>query len=295
MYWVLSLFVLLGDCWLAPVVSTVGQQSEKWIERIQSDPVIQDIPDVRFQIHIHESHTATIYLHKPDSWQGACQLVPWADNVCFATITFSVGSGDRLLGASLNRLEDDHLRAFVAPPITGSNMSAPIFGKRMLVYSAETPTLAVSIDEVLAFFERQVAQPPPGLTQDERDAWLTYIEELRVSDPQAADELADSLREGDSLIDSWQADESEWVHLRNSYTPYQLSQPAFLSADALATSRIALAASQSDAVPLVQLNPQASYLIIEVFMNNEGDSQQDQLESALTRIDVSRYLDLLAD
>lgn len=338
---------LAGDCWVAGTENRATGLGDAITAKhhagllavlrrvaavLKSDPAINAITGVRYRTHLYigaphyrsapKSASASVYLHKPDMWVGACGLRKGADIVHFVELNVALNDLTSL-GLGTDMAGDGHADAdfAYAPRQVGQRGGYPIYengaGNRVLLITAggRPPLVPVTVGEYLDAWQTRLNserdEAGRDLDQMAQDReWKAYITRLRKTDPGGAAELQRQMDEAGRLAREGAPHGNEEWHalqrLRTSLTPAQRAQPAYLDAESMQRHRFGYAApGTAGAAPLVKPNPalwagmggeSAVRTVALVVAVQDGDSTRESgADRWLERVDVSPYRALLGE
>lgn len=336
-----------GDCWVsafenpatgfgdamtakrhAPMLAAL----RKGEAALKADPIINAIPDVRYQQHLGlgpsahpgapKSAQSTVFLHKPEYWQGQCGLIKGADITHFVELDLSLNNlsslEERRVGAG--EQGPDKVQFFHEPRRIGSREGYPIYerddGNRVLAITTGhlPPYVPVTVGEYLDAWHRwleveraQSQGDAQRLSSDQE--WKAYIAQLRKTDPKAAAEMQRDMDEAARLARDGEPDSNaEWnelQRLRRTLTSAQRAQPVYLNQEAVARYRFGyVPAGAEGAAAVVKINPalwagkrsdnDVRAVSLSVRIQDGESTRRSGASHWVERLDVRPYRDLLS-
>lgn len=334
-----------GDCWVrtvendgtgygdtitakrhAPMLATLHKAEAA----LKADPVINAIPNVRYQQHLYigvpyhagapKTGQSSIFLHKPEMWSGRCGLKPGADIVHFVELEVvlndltSLGAKAEIEGGDLS-----DAKYFVAPNKVGERDHSPIYendaGNRILVmtYGDLQVFLPLTVGEYLDDWHARLSAEREEMRRNlqpltEDRAWKSYIAEMRKSDPKGAAELQKEMDEAARLAQAGDPhSNAEWdalQHLRRTLTKDQRAQPVFVTSASVQQYRFGYVTRQSeDAAAMVKINPalwagernddSVRTVVLQVLVQDGESTRNSGADRWLDRVDLRPYRALL--
>lgn len=335
-----------GDCWVRTIENpTTGFGDASTSKRYASlrqallkaeaaqraDPVLNAIPNVRYQLHrymgvpyhpgAHLSAESSVYLHKPDAWEGKCGLKRWADTVHFASLEVEFNNLRALEGEVDDGAALTDARFVLEPQITGRNGGYPIYENRVLVLTPDgiPPFASVSVGEYLDDWQRKLKaqrdESRANMQELDIEGMTAYVRQLRKSDPKAAADLQKTLDEatrmasrGDPRLD---AEWNDLQRLRAALSPAERARPVYISPKSGEQRPFGYAKPGDEgARKLVKVNPAlwagkrnenaVQVVTLEAFLNKhetfvaEDDANQASARGWVYRVDVAPYKALLS-
>jgi len=298
---------------------------------LRADPVINAIPDVRYQQHLGlgtpahpgapKSAQSTIFLHKPEYWQGKCGLVKGADITHFVELELLLNNLDALEEQAVGRSEQrvDKVKFFYEPRRIGSSDGHPIYERNdsnrlLFITSGNLPpyvpvTLGEYLDAWHRWMEAERSESQGDMQQlSSNQEWKAYIVQLGKTDPKAAAEMQRDMEDAARLAQGGDVQgNEEWnelQRLRRVLTPAQRTQPVYINQEAVELYRFGhVSADAEGATAVVKINPalwagkrsdnEVRVVALQVLIQDGESSRRSGADRWLERVDVRPYRSLL--
>lgn len=334
-----------GDCWVGAIenndtgygdsIAAKRHASMLAILRkvetlLMSDPVINAIPDVRYQQHLYigvpyhagapKSGKSSIFLHKPEMWSGRCGLKPGADIVHFVELEVVLNDLTSLgAKAEIGGGDQSDAKFFVAPQRVGEHDGTPIYenagGNRVLVMTQQglPAFLPLTVGEYLDDWHARLTVEREEMHRNlqplsEDKAWRSYVAEMRKTDPKGAAELQKEMDEAARLAQAGDPHgNAEWdalQRLRRTLTSAQRAQPVYVTSASVEPYRFGYVTKKSeDAATMVKLNPAlwkgnrsdnaVRTVVLQVLVQDGESTRRSGADRWLDRVDLRPYRALL--